>query len=73
MAKKNLEHLITQIARDARASALALQNVPPKSGTEWRANFYRMDYDDGKPTRWTWVPVGPSFHEYQKFGRLVFE
>ena len=50
-----------------------LQNVPPKSGTEWRANFYRMDYDDGKPTRWTWTPVGASFHEYEKFGRLIFE
>jgi len=50
-----------------------LQNVPPKPGTQWRANFYRMDYDDGKPTRWTWAPVGGSFHEYQKFGKLVFE
>ena len=50
-----------------------LQNVPPKPGTTWRANFYRVDYDDGKTTRWTWVPVGPSFHEFQKFGRLVFE
>ena len=25
-----------------------LQNVPPKAGTRWRANFYRMDHDDGK-------------------------
>ena len=25
-----------------------LHNVPPKSGTRWRANFYRMDYDDGQ-------------------------
>ena len=25
-----------------------LRNVPPKPGTRWRANFYRMDYDDGK-------------------------
>lgn len=50
-----------------------LQNVPPKPGTKWRANFYRMDYDDGKATRWTWMPVGKSFHEYQKFGTLVFE
>jgi predicted TIM-barrel fold metal-dependent hydrolase len=50
-----------------------LQNVPPKPGTVWRANFYRVDYDDGKTTRWTWVPVGPSFHEYQRFGKLTFE
>ena len=25
-----------------------LQNVPPEPGTRWRANLYRMDYDDGK-------------------------
>jgi cellulose/xylan binding protein with CBM9 domain len=49
-----------------------LQNVPPKAGTRWRANFYRVDYDDGKATQWDWARVGPSFHEYQKFGDLVF-
>jgi cellulose/xylan binding protein with CBM9 domain len=49
-----------------------LQNVPPKPGMRWRANFYRMDHDDGKTTHWEWAPVGNSFHEYQKFGDLVF-
>ena len=49
-----------------------LQNVPPKPGMVWRANFYRMDYDGGKRTQWEWAPVGPSFHEYQKFGELAF-
>jgi hypothetical protein len=49
-----------------------LQNVPPKAGTRWRANFYRMDYDDGKNTQWDWARVGETFHEYQKFGELVF-
>ena len=49
-----------------------LQNVPPKPGTVWRANFYRMDHDGGKRTQWEWAPVGPSFHEYQKFGDLIF-
>ena len=49
-----------------------LQNVPPKPGTSWRANFYRMDYDAGKRTQWEWAPVGESFHEYQKFGELIF-
>jgi len=49
-----------------------LQNVPPKPGTIWRANFYRMDHDGGKTTQWEWAPVGASFHEYQKFGDLVF-
>ena len=50
-----------------------LQNVPPKPGTRWRANLYRVDYDDGRTTQWDWARVGESFHEYQKFGELVFE
>ncbi len=49
-----------------------LQNVPPTPGTRWRANFYRVDYDQGKTTQWDWAPVGPSFHEFQKFGDLLF-
>ena len=49
-----------------------LQNVPPKAGTRWRANFYRMDHDDGVRTQWEWAPVGKTFHEYEKFGELVF-
>lgn len=49
-----------------------LQNVPPTPGTRWRANFYRVDYDDGKTTQWDWAPVGASFHEFQKFGDLLF-
>ena len=39
----------------------------------WRANYYRMDYDGGKQTSWDWARVGASFHEYKKFGTLVFE
>jgi predicted TIM-barrel fold metal-dependent hydrolase len=50
-----------------------LRNVPPKPGTRWRANFYRMDYDDGKTSSWDWSRVGSSFHEFQKFGTMVFE
>ena len=50
-----------------------LRNVPPKAGARWRANFYRMDYDSKPQTSWDWARVGPSFHEYQKFGTLVFE
>ena len=49
-----------------------LQNVPPKAGTRWRANFYRMDYDEGKRTQWEWASVGRTFHEYEKFGELLF-
>jgi hypothetical protein len=50
-----------------------LQNIPPKPGSTWRANFYRMDYDGGQATGWNWSPVGPSFHENEKFGELHFE
>lgn len=50
-----------------------LRNVPPKSGAKWRANFYRVDYDDGKTTAWDWSRVGPSFHDTDNFGTLVFE
>jgi len=50
-----------------------LQNVPPKSQTRWRANFYRVDYDDGKTTSWDWARVKSSFHEFEKFGTLIFE
>lgn len=50
-----------------------LHNVPPKSGGRWRANFYRMDYDEGMTSSWDWARVGQSFHEFKKFGTLVFE
>jgi predicted TIM-barrel fold metal-dependent hydrolase len=50
-----------------------LQNVPPRPGTRWRANFYRVDYDEGKTTSWAWAQVGSNFHDFRKFGTLVFE
>jgi predicted TIM-barrel fold metal-dependent hydrolase len=50
-----------------------LQNVPPRPGSRWRANFYRMDYDEARTTSWDWARVGASFHEFQKFGTLLFE
>jgi hypothetical protein len=49
-----------------------LQNVPPKPGTRWRANVYRMDYDGGKRSAWQWAPVAKTFHEFARFGELVF-
>ncbi len=49
-----------------------LQNVPPTPGSAWRANFYRMDHDGGTKTEWEWAPVGDGFHEYEKFGYLLF-
>ncbi len=51
----------------------ALKNVPPKTGTEWTGNFYRMDYDTGERVAWSWKPVEKTFHEYKKFGKLAFQ
>ena len=50
-----------------------LQNVPPKKGTEWRANVYRIDYDEAESSYWSWQPVDKSFHEFLKYGTFVFE
>jgi hypothetical protein len=50
-----------------------LQNVPPKPGTSWRANFYRVDHDGKLTSGWDWARVGTSFHDYKNFGTLVFE
>ena len=50
-----------------------LGNVPPRPHTRWRANFYRVDYDGGHGSGWDWMRVGPSFHEFNKFGVLEFE
>ena len=50
-----------------------LSNVPPKSGTSWNANFYRLDYDTGKMIKWSWAPIKSSFHEFEKFGTIHFE
>lgn len=49
-----------------------LQNVPPKKGGKWRANFYRIDYDNGS-AEWSWQAVRTNFHDYERFGTIVFE
>jgi len=49
-----------------------LPQVPPKPGTKWRANMYRIDYDQG-PSHFSWQKTGPSFHDYENFGTFVFE
>jgi hypothetical protein len=49
-----------------------LQNVPPKSGTKWRANMYRIDYDQGTTT-FSWQKTDKTFHEYKNFGTFIFE
>jgi len=50
-----------------------LSNVPPKPGTRWRANVYRMDYDGGRTVSWNWAPLRGTFHQPDTFGVLVFE
>ncbi len=49
-----------------------LENIFPESGTEWKANFYRIDYDHG-PTPWSWKPYETNFHDYKNFGTIIFE
>ena len=49
-----------------------MSNIPPSKGTRWRANFYRMDYDH-KELDWSWQRTGTDFHEYEKFGTLLFK
>ncbi len=49
-----------------------LQNIPARSGTRWRVNFYRIDYDNGT-TQWSWRPTQKNFHDYQSFGTVVFD
>ncbi len=50
-----------------------MRNLPPQKGSRWRANFYRVDYDNGQSTGWDWARVGPSFHEINGFGTVIFE
>jgi hypothetical protein len=49
-----------------------LPNMPPESGTKWRANMYRIDYDQGS-SHFAWQKTGKSFHEYNSFGTFIFE
>jgi hypothetical protein len=49
-----------------------MDNVPPKKGTEWRANFYRIDYDRN-PIYFGWQLTRQNFHDPERFGILEFE
>ena len=49
-----------------------LNRVPPVPGTKWRANMYRIDYDNGA-VHFAWQKTNRSFHEYNKFGTFIFE
>jgi hypothetical protein len=49
-----------------------MQAVPARSGMRWRANFYRIDYDE-HISEWSWRQTRTNFHDYERFGTLVFE
>jgi hypothetical protein len=49
-----------------------LRNVPPTRGMKWKANMYRLDYDNNEITRWHWSKTETNFHQYSKFGTVVF-
>jgi len=58
----------------AKGKEKEMKNVPPKVGTEWRVNFFRMDQPNGRPqsgTGWS-APMVGDFHALDKFGVLVF-
>ena len=55
------------------ALLVGLANTPPTSGTRWRANIYRIDYDALPFSQWAWCPdVGGNFHNIRHFGTFVF-
>ncbi len=49
-----------------------MTNVPPVKGTRWRANFYRIDYDKNV-SDWSWQLTRTNFHDYERFGTLLFK
>jgi hypothetical protein len=44
----------------------------PEPGTQWSANIYRFDYDNGT-TRYSWNPTVRNFHEPHNFGTILFK
>jgi hypothetical protein len=49
-----------------------MTNLPPVKGTRWRANFYRIDYDNNV-SDWSWQLTRTNFHDYERFGTLLFQ
>lgn len=51
------------------------ENLPPKPGDVWHANFCRYDSGDAVPNTQqlqAWSPTGGAFAQPEKFGRLIF-
>jgi len=85
--KNRLTRHGTKILRDARTNEVKgwiaeffipysllkpLRNVPPKKGMTWRINFYRIDYDNDS-SAWVWQPIQKDFHDYERYGKIIFE
>lgn len=51
---------------------IPLDAVPPASGSQWKANFYRVDIDHGD-TYWSWQPFDETFHDLKQYGTIIFE
>jgi len=49
-----------------------LPQVPPESGTLWRANMYRIDYARGA-SHFSWKKTTGTFHDFIRFGSFIFE
>jgi hypothetical protein len=48
-----------------------LIQTPPVAGNKWRANMYRIDYDNGQ-VPFSWQKTETTFHEFNKFGTFIF-
>ena len=46
--------------------------TPPQKGSQWRANMYRIDYDE-EVSYFSWQLTRKNFHDYQRFGTLLFD
>lgn len=46
--------------------------TPPKKGTKWHANFYRIDYDLS-PAYSSWRLTKGNYHDYERFGVIEFD
>lgn len=53
---------------------LSLQQETPKPGDIWRANFYRYSRNTNEELiNIAWNPTYSTYHEPNRFGRLIFE
>ncbi len=50
-----------------------LPNIPAAPSMRWRGNVYRIDHDGASATQWAWAPGIRAFHDYARFGEILFE